>query len=74
MTEQNPEIRMQQLESKVQKMQSVIVELQNKNEKLEKAIISCSQKDDAYDVSQFDRITELETRFKNHINNESHKP
>jgi hypothetical protein len=55
-------------------MQSVIVELQNKNEKLEKAIISCSQKDDAYDVSQFDRITELETRFKNHINNESHKP
>ncbi len=84
MTEQNPELRMQQLESKVEKMWAEILTLRQRNIQQDLIItmhkdrfdlIAVTLKDNLGIVeSQRKMIEELNTRFKNHINSESHNP
>ncbi len=82
MTEQNSEIRMKQLESKVEKMWTEILTLRQRN--IEQGVIIKMHKENFDTIrvalednlgiieSQRKAIEELNSRFKNHINNESH--
>jgi len=82
MTEQNQEIRIQQLESKVEKMREMIIELHDILKSQEELfgihtenfnVIKVALEDNlGIFESQRKMIEELSTRFKNHINSESH--